>query len=182
MGQEIDLKDGKYQIPYKGRSSKEEEKNSYYINDNKEKITKENLNTNNNEINIDKIEEDKDKKIIPTVTVKIKIEGGFWEKEFNKETPLNQISSEFKESNNLEKIKKNHYIEFIYNNSSLQMDSRLLNEILEEDQTEIILNQEMKQIPGIEKKEIIEPVDFIGKPLDNPFEIYTLDIKQKKNI
>ena len=180
MGQEIDLKDGKYQIPYKGRSSKEEEKNSYYINDNKEKITKENLNTNNNEINIDKIEEDKDKKIIPTVTVKIKIEGGFWEKEFNKETPLNQISSEFKESNNLEKIKKNHYIEFIYNNSSLQMDSRLLNEILDEDQTEIILNQEMKQIPGIEKKEIIEPVDFIGKPLDNPFEIYTLNIKQKK--
>ena len=180
MGQEIDLKDGKYQIPYKGRSSKEEEKNSYYINDNKEKITKENLNTNNNEINIDKIEEDKDKKIIPTVTVKIKIEGGFWEKEFNKETPLNQISSEFKESNNLEKIKKNHYIEFIYNNSSIQMDSRLLNEILDEDQTEIILNQEMKQIPGIEKKEIIEPVDFIGKPLDNPFEIYTLDIKQKK--
>jgi hypothetical protein len=60
------------------------------------------------------------------------------------------------------------------------MDSRLLNEIIDESKNEIIIEQEMKQIPGIEKKEIIEPVDFIGKPLDNPFEIYTLDINQKK--
>ena len=40
---------------------------------------------------------------------------------------------------NLEKIKKNHYIEFIYNNSPLQMDSRLLNEIIDKSKNEIII-------------------------------------------
>ena len=181
MGQEIDSKGSKYKVPYKKNpSKKEEEKNSNNIDNNKEKINKEQLENNKEGINIEKTDDENIKKNISTMTVKIKIEGGFWEKDYNIETPLNQISSEFKEANNLEKIKKNHFIEFIYNNSPLQMDSRLLNEIIDKSKNEIIIEQEMKQIPGIEKKEIIEPVDFIGKPLDNPFEIYTLDINQKK--
>ena len=180
MGQEIDS-NSKYKVPYKKNpSKKEEEKNSNNIDNNKEKINKEQLENNKEGININKSNDENIKKNISTMTVKIKIEGGFWEKDYNIETPLNQISSEFKEANNLEKIKKNHFIEFIYNNSPLQMDSRLLNEIIDKSKNEIIIEQEMKQIPGIEKKEIIEPVDFIGKPLDNPFEIYTLDINQKK--
>ena len=174
MGQEIDSKGSKYKVPYKKNpSKKEEEKNSNNINNNNERINQEHLENNKEEININKSNDENIKKNISTMTVKIKIEGGFWEKDYNIETPQNQISSEFKEANNLEKIKKNHFIEFIYNNSTLLMDSRLLNEIIDESKNEIIIEQEMKQIPGIEKKEIIEPVDFIGKPLDNTLEIYT---------
>jgi hypothetical protein len=59
------------------------------------------------------------------------------------------------------------------------MDSRALNSIINEEQNEIILDQEIKQIPGIEKKEKIEPVDYIGKPMSRPFEIYIFEIRKK---
>ena len=182
MGTEIEVTDGQdYKFKYKKRERKEdeEEKNSDYAKDKKEVLKDENSLDKKEEIKLDKPEEKNDEVIYQKIMVKIRIEGGFWEKKFNKDTSLNTIASEFKEANNLEKIKKNHYIDFIYNNSSLQMDSRTLNSIIKEGQKELIIEQEIKKLPGIEKKEIIEPVDFIGKPMYNPFEIYILEIKRK---
>ena len=129
-----------------------------------------------------KINESIDKKeeiispISQNILVKIKIDDGYWEKEYNKETLLNKIESDFKEVNI---IKRNHYIEFSYNKIPIQMDSRQLNTIIKEGQNEIIFEKEIKQIPGTKKKEIIEPVDYIGKPLYNPFEIYIFEIRKK---
>ena len=151
----------------------EKEKDNEEINNNKSEKAKE-------EIKIDNPEDLKDEVIIPKeIEVKIKLDDGYWERKYDKETPLNKIRADFQQANNLEDIKKNHYIEFIYNNSPLQMDSRPLESILEEGKSEIFIYQEIKQIPGIIKQEIIEPVDYIGKPLANPFEVYIFEIRKK---
>ena len=182
MGTEIEVRDEEkegFKLKYKKKPTKEEEKNSDYTKDKKEEIKEEKPFYKKEGIKLDKSEDENEKIIFQKILVKIKIEGGFWEKKFDKDTKLNEIVSEFKEANNLEKIKKNHYIDFIYNNSSLQMDSRTLNSIIKEGQKEIIIEHEIKKLPGIEKIENIEPVDYIGKPMYNPFEIYILEIKRK---
>ena len=170
----------------------EDKKEEVKLNESKDKKEEEiKLNESKDKKEEIKLNESKDKKeekeekeakeiIIPNITVKIKLErGNYWQKEYNKETELNTIASEFKKANNLEKIKRNHYLEFIYNNTPLQMDSRALNIIITEEQNEIILDQEIKPIPGIESIEKIEPVDYIGKPISSPFEIYIFEIRKK---
>ena len=183
MGTEIEVRDEEkegFKLKYKKKPTKEEEeKNSDYTKDKKEEIKEEKPFYKKEGIKLDKSEDENEKIIFQKILVKIKIEGGFWEKKFDKDTTLNEIVSEFKEANNLEKIKKDHYIDFIYNNSSLQMDSRTLNSIIKEGQKEIIIEHEIKKLPGIEKIENIEPVDYIGKPMYNPFEIYIFEIKRK---
>ena len=209
MENENDINENNKISSEKKLTDSEKEKNSENINNKKEEIKPDEIKDKKEEIKLNesqdkkdekkinesqdkkeeiKIKESKDKKeekeekeiIIPNITVKVKLErGNYWQKEYNKETELNIIASEFKKSNNLEKIKRNNYIEFIYNNTPLQMDSRALNLIINEEQNEIILDQEIKQIPGIEKKEKIEPVDYIGKPMSRPFEIYIFEIRKK---
>ena len=162
----------------------EEEKNSENINTIKKE---ENISNNSNhikkqEIKIDESLNKKEEIITPTIHVKIKLEGEgeeYWEKDYNKGTSLYIISSEFKEANNLEKIKKNHFIEFIYNNKPIQMDSKTLDSIINEDENEVIFEQYIKKVPGIEFIEKIEPVDYIGRPISNPFEIYIFDVRKK---
>ena len=162
--------------------NKEEEKNSEKINTiKKEENISDNLNNiKKEEIKIDESFNKKEEIIESKIKVKIKLkEEEFWEKEYNKETSLNIISSEFKEANNLEKIKINHFIEFIYNNKPIQMDSRTLDSIINEDENEVIFEQHIKKVPGIEFIEKIEPVDYIGRPIPNPFEIYIFDVRKK---
>ena len=205
MGSEID---STYKMKYKDRPKKnpEEEKNDNNLNESKNEINNKNeeqINKQEEEKSIDRKGESIDKKTddnkkeesidkkeesnnnedlnvkIKTIKVKIKVKDGFWEKEYNIDTFLNQIENDFKQENNLKNLKKNHYIEFIFNNSPLQMDFKALSSLVVEGQKELILFQEIKRIPGTEKEEMIEPVDFIGKPFFNPFEIYILDIKNK---
>ena len=192
MGTEIEPIGGT-KLSYKERPKVEEEKNSGNTNNYNHKEKRKISNNSSNhvggeeqkhpseekEIKLFPPEDEKEKLIIPKITVKIRIEEGLWEKEYDPQTPLNKIASDFKEGNGLENIKKNYYIDFIYNNSSLQMDSRELNSIIEEGQKEFLLTQKMKRMPGIEKNEIIEPVDYIGKPLFKPFEVYIFEIKRK---
>ena len=49
------------------------------------------------------------------------------------------------------------------------MDWRPLNIIIKEGKKEITIDQKIKKLPSFEKKENIEPIDFIGKPMNNPF-------------
>ena len=147
-----------------------------------EKISERLNNIKREEIKIDESLNKSKEIIISKIKVKIKLEvvgDEFWEKDYNKETQLNIIASEFKEANNLEKIKRNHFIEFTYNNEPIQMDSRTLDSIINEGDFEIIFEQKIKKIPGIEFNEKIEPVDFIGKPISNPFEIYIFDVRKQ---
>ena len=67
------------------------------------------------------------------------------------------------------------------NNSPLIMDSRPLESIItEEDQKEILIEQKLKEeIPNDEKFENIETIEYIARPIANPFEIYVFDIKKK---
>ena len=49
------------------------------------------------------------------------------------------------------------------------MDSKTLDSIINEDEDEIIFEQYVKKVPGIEFIEKIEPVDYIGRPISNPY-------------
>ena len=115
-----------------------------------------------------------------TIKVKIKFESGIWEKEYNVYTILKQIDFEFKKENNLENMNDNKFIQYIYNNSELIMDSTPLKKIIkDEEQNEILIEQIMKEIKNIEKDENIEYVDYIAKPMANPFEVYIFGIRNK---
>ena len=128
----------------------------------------------NNSTNNEPEKEDESKKI----TVKIKSQKGLWEKEYNIETSLNQIKSDFKQENNINK----DFIEFTLNNSKISMNSRLLESIIvEEDQNEIILEQKIneEEITNLEISEKIEQINFISRPMSNPFEIYIFEIGKR---
>ena len=184
-----DIENKKYKIGYRQNpyNKKEEEKNSEKNSTiKKEEKISENNNIKKEEIKIDESLNKKEEIIIPKIKVKIKLEEDgederekYWEKEYNKETSLNIISLEFKEAYNLQKIQKNHFIEFIHNNKPIQMDSRTLDSIINEDENEVIFEQHRKKVPGIEFIEKIEPVDYIGRPIPNPFEIYIFDVRKK---
>ena len=113
---------------------------------------------------------------IKIINVKIKSKKGLWEKEYNIETQLNQIESDFKKENNI----NNDFIEFTMNNSKIAMNSRLLESIIiEEDQNEIILEQKINEDEITNLENYIKQIDFISRPMSNPFEIYIFEIEKK---
>ena len=162
--------------------SETDENNNNINNSNNIPEKDENNNNINNSNNIQEKEENNksiniSEKKEKTINVKIKSQSDIWEKEYNIKTPLSQIESDFLKGINNE----NNSIEFILNNSPLIMDSRPLESIItEEDQKEILIEQKLKEeIPNDEKFENIETIDYIGRPIANPFEIYVFDIKKK---
>ena len=130
-------------------------------------------------------EEEKDDKEDETKKIRIKIKSdiGIWEKDYNINSSLKEIELDFKLENNIDKDKK---CEFTLNNCELEMDSRTLNSIIiDEDQNEIIIEQKN---PKIEKNINIDNIDnisnpkninYIAKPMANPFEIYIFEIREK---
>ena len=86
------------------------------------------------------------------------------EKEYNIDTFLNQIENDFKQENNLKNLKKNHYIEFIFNNSPLQMDFKALSSLVVEGQKELILFQE-KAKNNIYSQYFLSYIFMIKSPL-----------------
>ena len=130
-------------------------------------------------------EEEKDDKEDETKKIRIKIKSdiGIWEKDYNINKSLKEIELDFKLENNIDKDKK---YEFTLNNCELEMDSRTLNSIIiDEDQNEIIIEQKN---PKIEKNINIDNIDnisnpkninYIAKPMANPFEIYIFEIREK---
>ena len=158
----IDTKETtRYKMKYKKNPYISNEKNnsSENINNSKEK-EKDNVDESSKE----------EEKIVRTLKVKIKFESGIWEKEYKVDTTLKQIDMEFKKENNLENINDNNYIEYTLNNSELIMDSTPLKNIInEEEQNEILIEQiiKKKKINYIDKN--VEYLDYIAKPLANPF-------------
>ena len=66
------------------------------------------------------------------------------------------------------------------NNSKIAMNSRLLESIIiEEDQNEIILEQKVNEDEITNLENYIKQIDFISRPMSNPFEIYIFEIEKK---
>ena len=113
------------------------------------------------------------------ITVIIPLKCGSWENSYNIDTPLNQIESEFKIGNNMTSIKKNHFIEFSYKNNPITMDTKPIKSIINNDATTIHIEYEIKPIPGIKLLEDYEKINIVGKPISDPFQIYTFEIKSQ---
>ena len=163
----------RYKMKYKQNPyiSKSKNNNSENINNSKEK-------ENDNE-NIDE-SLNENGKTTETIKVKIKFDSEIWEKVYNANTILKQVDFEFKREKNLENMNDKKYIEYIYNNSELIMDSTPLKKIIkDEEQNEIFIELIIKEIKNIDKDENIEYVDYIAKPIANPFEVYIFDIRNK---
>ena len=142
-------------------------------------------NKNETEINNNKIKdnispEDNIKKGPINIKIKIPLIIGFWEKDYNINTPLNQIEADFKTENGMNSLQKNFFIEFSFKNNPIDMDQTPLNSLLDEN---ILLNktihivQKIKPVPGTEKLD--EIIDVVGKPISDPFLIYTFEPKKK---
>ena len=112
------------------------------------------------------------------ITVTISLDSKLWEKSYNSETPLNIISSDFQRENGFN-LPKNCFLEFSFKNSPIDMDSKKLKTLVDEDTNQIILFQEIKPIPGTDNLENDEKLEIVGKPFSDPFEIFTFEIKKK---
>ena len=127
----------------------------------------------------DKKEEEEEREeekvcLIKKIKVKIKTEIGIWEKNYKSNVSLKEIELDFKNENNIDKDKN---YKFTFNNFDIDMDSRTLQTILiDEDQNEIILEH---KIIEIENNTNIENINYIAKPMANPFEIYIFAIREK---
>ena len=113
------------------------------------------------------------------ITVIIPLKCGSWENSYDIDTPLSKVESEFKIGNNMTSIKKNHFIEFSYKNNPITMDSNPIKSIINYDTSTIHLEYEIKPIPGIKLLEDYEIINIIGKPISDPFQIYTFEIKSQ---
>ena len=100
-----------------------------------------------------------------------------WEKTFNIEITFKEIYEDFISDN---KYEKNFSIKWNYNNKNIEFDSTKLKQFLDENSisyfTTLEINQEILEID--EKKNIIEPLDYIAIPSYNPFSILIYNIKQ----
>ena len=172
----------------KDSEKKEEEKESEEKNEEKEKEKqddeKEDKKKGEEEEEIEEKEEDKKEEeeereeekvcLKKKIKVKIKTEIGIWEKNYKSNVSLKEIELDFKNENNIDKDKN---YKFTFNNFDIDMDSRTLQTILiDEDQNEIILEH---KIIEIENNINIENINYIAKPMANPFEIYIFAIREK---
>ena len=100
-----------------------------------------------------------------------------WEKTYNIEITFKEIYDDFISEN---KYEKEFQIKWNYNNKNIEFDSTKLKQFLDENNityfTTLEINQEILEID--EKKNIIEPLDYIAIPNYNPFSILIYDIKQ----
>ena len=142
-------------------------------------------NKNETEINNSKIKDnispdDNIKKGPINITIKIPLIIGFWEKDYNINTPLNQIETDFKTENGMNSLQKNFFIEFSFKNNPIDMDQTPLKSLLDENillSKTIHIVQKIKPVPGTEKLD--EIIDVVGKPISDPFLIYTFEPKAK---
>lgn len=135
-----------------------------------------------------KKEEKKEEFSTKIVQIKINTFSGYWEKPYNIEETLLKISEDFKNDNDMCYIQTNYFIEWTYNNTQIEMDSKKLKTFMEEnnlinnDNSPILINQQIKPIKGKENLILLNKIDIAGKPLFNPFRIILFDLKSKKLI
>ena len=104
------------------------------------------------------------------VHIKIPLEtGGFWEKEYLQDDLISNVIRDFKEENHTD-IPQNYLMDWSFKNKSLNMNDKIKSLLVQEIPT-ICLNPEIKKKPlEIQNEEIIPKI--VGKPFNNPFEIY----------
>ena len=104
------------------------------------------------------------------VFIKIPLEsGGFWEKEYLQNDLIGTVINDFKEENHVD-IPKDYFMDWNCKNKSLKMTDKIKTLIVPQIPT-IQFNSEMKKKPlEIEEEEIIS--DVVGKPFNNPFEVF----------
>ena len=102
-------------------------------------------------------------------------EGVFWEKEYNKTDIIQNVINDYKEMYN-EEIPEEYMIDWKHKNQSLKMT----------DQIKTLLANEIPTIL-IEHKDKIKPLklgdeiipEIVGKPFNNPFEVFVFNKKDK---
>ena len=104
------------------------------------------------------------------VLIKIPLEsGGFWKKEYFQNDLIGNVINDFKEQNHVD-IPKDYFMDWNCKNKSLKMTDKIRTLIAPQIPT-IQFNSEMKKKPlEIQEDEIIPNV--VGKPFNNPFEIF----------
>ena len=113
------------------------------------------------------------------VIIKIPLEKGcFWEKEYFQNDLIGNVINDFKEENNVD-IPKDYFMDWNCKNKSLKMTDKIKTLLVQEVPT-IFFNPEMKKKPLIIQENDIIP-QVIGKPFNNPFEIFLFK-KADKNL
>ena len=104
------------------------------------------------------------------VYIKIPLEiGGFWEREYFQNDLIGNVVNDFKQENHVD-IPKDYFMDWNCKNKSLKMTDKIKTLLVQEIPT-ICLNPEMKKKPlEIQEEEIIPQV--VGKPFNNPFEVF----------
>ena len=103
------------------------------------------------------------------VIIKISLNnGGFWEKEYNKNDIMEKVINDFKDDNN-EDIPEEYMNDWKQKNESLKMDDQIKTLLVNEINI-ISIGQSIKAKP-LELGEEVMP-DMIGKPFNDPFELF----------
>ena len=117
------------------------------------------------------------------VSIKIPTYSNNWEKPYNIEATLETIAKDFKKDNDMDNLDSNVYIQWTYNNTQIKMDSTKIKDFMAinkiDGALEIEINQDVLAVPGTENENTnIEICEIVGKPLFNPFEIFTYEPNQ----
>ena len=110
------------------------------------------------------------------VLIKISLrEGGFWEKEYNQSDKIQKVVDDFKEENN-EEIPEEYISDWKHNNQSLNFENELRTLLANEIPTLILNHEENENKIAIGEEKI---PDLVGKPFNNPFEVFVFNKKDK---
>ena len=122
---------------------------------------------------------DIEKKSNNKALIKIPLEtGGFWQKEYLQDDLIETVVQDYKIENNID-LPQEYFLEWYFKNKSIKMTDKIKN-LLNQEIPTICINQVIIKSPlQISNEEIIS--DIIGKPFNNPFEIF-LFTKEDKSL
>ena len=102
---------------------------------------------------------------------------------YGKNPTWTEDRQDFEKDNDMDGIDDNHYIEWTYKYFPIKMNETKLKDFMVnnniDDLSTIEINQEVKAVQGAENLNNLEPCEIVGKPLSNPFEIFTYEPLQK---
>ena len=104
------------------------------------------------------------------VYIKIPLEnGGFWQKEYYQNDLIEKVIQDFKAENHVD-IPQDYFMDWNFKNKSLKMTDKIKT-LLNQEIPTVCINQVLKKKPiKINNDEIIP--DLIGKPFNDPFEVF----------
>ena len=122
---------------------------------------------------------DIEKKSNNKALIKIPLEtGGFWQKEYLQDDLIETVVQDYKIENNID-LPQEYFLEWYFKNKSIKMTDKIKN-LLNQEIPTICINQVIIKSPlQISNEEIVS--DIIGKPFNNPFEIF-LFTKEDKSL